>query len=85
MDEVRFDMTYEGSAGTHEGSGEPHEGSGVFDRCCKKVKNYFFLKRPKIMFSEEKNFSTFLTKPARAGTLKIFVKKVKNPKIIIFF
>ena len=41
MDEVRFDMTYEGSAGTHEGSGEPHEGSGVFDRCCKKVKNYF--------------------------------------------
>ena len=62
MDEVRFDMTYEGSAGTHEGSGEPHEGSGVFDRCCKKVKNYFFLNRPKTMFSEKNYFFTFLTK-----------------------
>ena len=59
MDEVRFDKTYEGSAGTPEGSGEPHEGSGVFDRCCKKVKNYFFLKHPKIMFSEKDNFSPF--------------------------
>ena len=55
MDKVRFDKTDEGSAGTHEGSGEPHEGSGVFDRCCKKVK-IFFLKRPKIMFSEKNNF-----------------------------
>ena len=58
MDEVRFDMTYEGSAGTHEGSGEPHEGSGVFDRCCKKVK-LFFCETPKTHVFKKKKFSPF--------------------------
>ena len=58
--------------------------SGTLKIFVKKVKNYFFLKRPKIMFSEKKFFPPFW-RNQRALGLKIFVKKVKNPKIIIFF
>ena len=52
----------------HEGSGGGPWGSGVLHGGHRKMKNYFSLKRPKIMFSEKNYFSPFQRVPARVGT-----------------
>ena len=71
----------EGQGGPVRGQGGPARGQGCLTgavHVVKKVKNYFFLKRLKIMFSEKIIFHLCDEVPARVGILKIFVTKVKK-------
>ena len=66
-------VPHDGSGGGPWGSGVPHGVRGA-PWGHGKVKNYFFLKHPKIMFPEKNYFSPFRQKFSESQR----VKKVKN-------